>query len=38
MILGQPRSLDQVSIFLLYIVGVTGEAAAGHKQSISSCP
>jgi membrane protein len=25
MILGQPRSLDQVSIFLLYIVGVTGE-------------
>jgi YihY family inner membrane protein len=25
MILGQPRSLDQISIFLLYIVGVTGE-------------
>jgi YihY family inner membrane protein len=25
MILGQPRSLDQVSIFLLYVVGVTGE-------------
>ena len=24
-ILGQPRSLDQVSIFLLYVVGVTGE-------------
>jgi membrane protein len=24
-ILGQPRSLDQVSIFLLYFVGVTGE-------------
>ncbi len=24
-ILGQPRSLDQVSIFLLYIVGVSGE-------------
>ena len=25
MILGQPRSLDQVSIVLLYVVGVTGE-------------
>jgi membrane protein len=25
-ILGEPRSLDEVSIFLLYIVGVTGEA------------
>jgi membrane protein len=25
MILGQPRSLDQFSIFLLYIVGVSGE-------------
>src|SRR5665811_915902 len=25
MILGQPRSLDQISIFLLYVVGVTGE-------------
>jgi membrane protein len=25
MILGQPRSLDQLSIFLLYIVGVSGE-------------
>ena len=25
MILGEPRSLDQVSIFLLYLVGVTGE-------------
>src|SRR5215212_4983707 len=25
MILGQSRSLDQVSIFLLYVVGVTGE-------------
>jgi len=25
MILGQPRSLDQISIFLLYITGVTGE-------------
>jgi YihY family inner membrane protein len=24
-ILGRPRSLDQVSIFLLYVVGVTGE-------------
>ena len=24
-ILGQPRSLDQVSIFLLYLLGVTGE-------------
>lgn len=24
-ILGEPRSLDQVSIFLLYVVGVTGE-------------
>jgi membrane protein len=24
-IFGQPRSLDQVSIFLLYVVGVTGE-------------
>jgi len=24
-ILGQPRSLDQVSIFLLYVIGVTGE-------------
>jgi membrane protein len=24
-ILGQPRSLDQISIFLLYMVGVTGE-------------
>ena len=24
-ILGQPRSLDEISIFLLYIVGVTGE-------------
>ena len=24
-ILGQPRSLDQISIFLLYVVGVTGE-------------
>jgi YihY family inner membrane protein len=24
-VLGQPRSLDQVSVFLLYVVGVTGE-------------
>src|ERR1700682_1706926 len=24
-ILGQPRSLDQISVFLLYLVGVTGE-------------
>jgi membrane protein len=24
-ILGEPRSLDQISIFLLYVVGVTGE-------------
>lgn len=25
MVLGQPRSLDQISIFLLYLLGVTGE-------------
>ena len=32
MILGQPRSLDQVSIFLLYIVGVTGEIVTAHSN------
>jgi hypothetical protein len=35
-ILGQPRSLEEISIFLLYVVGVTGEMLL--LTAILSCP